>query len=79
MTNLNVVRPERALEDQVVEGHEADLRGEVAGRGDERSWACDQRLVEDLAEGGRDLLAGALDVRGDRSPASATTSSWKRA
>src|SRR4051794_31704791 len=56
---------ERALEDLVVERDEADLRGEVAGRGDQLFVVTDEDLVEDLAEGVGDALAGAVDVGGD--------------
>ena len=54
------------------------LAARSAGAATSALVRLDQRHVEDLAEGVGDLLAGALDVRGDhRRPA--TTSSWKRA
>ena len=42
------------------------LASASAGVGDEPLVRLDQGHVEDRAEGGRDLLAGALDVGGDR-------------
>ena len=57
---------ERALDHHVVGGHEVDLGAGVAGVRDEPLVRLDQRLVEDLAERGRELLAGAGDVRADR-------------
>ena len=57
---------EGPLEDQVVEGDEADLCLGVGGIGDEPLVGLDQGDVEDRPKGRRDLLAGALDVGGDR-------------
>src|SRR6202035_1931701 len=58
---------ERRLEYQVVDGHERDLGCQVAGIGEETFVSRDELVVEDRPEGGRDLLAGALDVRGNPS------------
>jgi len=49
----------------VVDRHERDLRGAISGVGEEAFVGGDELVVKDHPEGGRDLLAGALDVRGD--------------
>ena len=56
---------ERALEDQVVERDEADLRLEVGGLSDQPLVRLHQRLVEDPPERGGDLGARPLHVGGD--------------
>ena len=66
MTKLNAVRPERALEDQVVDRDEADLRRGVGGLATSRSWASTSASSKIVPEGRRDLRPGALDVGGDR-------------
>src|SRR4029079_2621600 len=57
---------ERALEHEVVERHEADLRGHIAGVREELVVQLDERAVDELTERVRDLLAGALDMSADR-------------
>src|ERR1039458_6236852 len=56
---------ERSLKDQMVDRHERDLRGAIAGIGKEAIVGGDKLVVKDRLEGRRDLLTGTLDVRGD--------------
>ena len=63
--NLKDGQPERALDHQVVERHEAHLRRQVRRVGEQLLVGLHECLVEDVPERVRHLLAGALDVGRD--------------
>ena len=69
---------ERALKDQVVDRHEADLGREVPGAATSSSWASTSASSKMLAKGRRDLRR-ARSTWAVTGSGEAITSSWKRA